>query len=103
VFHWVELLARYSNFHEMDSLREVLRRIAAGDQTEAPGLVGASARWPPRNLRDRLEEADVQELVESYQTGSTIRALARRFMISESSVKRLLRQHGVKRRGTNDK
>ncbi|MGH3710198.1 MAG: helix-turn-helix domain-containing protein [Pseudonocardiaceae bacterium] len=52
-----------------------------------------------RRLRDRLSPDDVQDMIELYRLGSTARQVAEKFDVSLSSVKRLLRQHGVGREG----
>ncbi|MGH3808287.1 MAG: hypothetical protein ACRDRU_17020 [Pseudonocardiaceae bacterium] len=46
---------------------------------------------------DRLSEADLCSLVSGYLVGLTARELAERFKISKSSVKRLLRERGIRR------
>jgi hypothetical protein len=48
-------------------------------------------------VSDRLSEADLYGLVCGYRAGTTARELAEQFNISKSSVKRLLRERGVRR------
>jgi hypothetical protein len=43
-------------------------------------------------MTDRLSEADMEQLVNDFAAGTPKRELAKRFGISESSVKRLVRQ-----------
>jgi transposase len=45
--------------------------------------------------RDRLGEADTERLIAAFTAGTSKRKLAGRYGISESSVKRLIRQHGA--------
>jgi AraC-like DNA-binding protein len=54
---------------------------------------------PPRNLRRRLTPQAIEELVARYTAGEQTPALSRAFGISESSVRRLLRDEGVTLRG----
>lgn len=85
----MDLLVRYSN-HE-DELRRVagvLRRIDQGDHDNEPGLAIAASQ--PRGLA-KLNDGDVRNLVASFRAGKTKKALAERYGISESSVKRLMR------------
>jgi len=46
----------------------------------------------PRRVVDRLGEDVVREMIETRRAGAKLRDVAERFGISESSVKRLLRQ-----------
>lgn len=58
------------------------------------------AGWPHEQPqgRVRLGEERLAELVEDRKAGMQMGKLAQRYGISESSVKRLLRAHGVSRR-----
>ncbi|WP_390623907.1 helix-turn-helix domain-containing protein [Fodinicola feengrottensis] len=49
-------------------------------------------------ISDRLDEAAVSTLIASYRSGVTAVELAKRFDISKSSVKRILRERSVRRR-----
>ena len=46
----------------------------------------------PRRVVDRLEEDAVGEMIEMRQTGVKVKDVAKRYGISESSLKRLLRE-----------
>jgi FixJ family two-component response regulator len=48
-----------------------------------------------QHVSDRLSETDEQQLVVAFTAGTSKRKLAERYGISESSVKRLIRQHGA--------
>jgi DNA-directed RNA polymerase specialized sigma24 family protein len=55
-------------------------------------------RWA---VAHRLAADDLQAVVDSYRAGATARELAGRFSISESSVKRLVRRAGCRKRGVS--
>lgn len=48
-------------------------------------------RW---RMVDRLSKADIEQLIAAFGAGTPKRELAERYDISESSIKRLIRQHG---------
>ncbi|MGH3937397.1 MAG: helix-turn-helix domain-containing protein [Pseudonocardiaceae bacterium] len=50
-----------------------------------------------RRLRDRFSSEDLQSMIDLYRSGTTASQVAERFKVSERSIKRLLRQHGVRR------
>jgi hypothetical protein len=52
----------------------------------------STVQW---RLGDRLYEADMERLIAAFTAGTPKRKLAERYGISESSVKRLIRQHGA--------
>jgi hypothetical protein len=54
--------------------------------TQSPG------QW---RVGDRLSQADTERLLAAFSAGTSKRKLAERYGISESSVKRLIRQHGT--------
>jgi DNA invertase Pin-like site-specific DNA recombinase len=49
-------------------------------------------------VSDKVTDEDVRRLLERYRSGVTARKLVEEFGISESSVKRLLRKHGARRK-----
>jgi hypothetical protein len=51
-----------------------------------------SREW---RVSDRLGEPDMTALVAVFEAGTVKRRLAEQYAISESSVKRLIRQHGA--------
>ena len=76
-----------------------MERVRVGDG-QKPGA-GRSVRsdQAPRVWRvsDRLDEADLRSLGSGYSAGTTARELVEQFHISKSSVKRLLRERGIRR------
>lgn len=54
-------------------------------------------------LKDRLSDEKIDELVTAFQTGVAKHALAERYGINIKSVKKLLRERGVKRKSRWDK
>jgi FixJ family two-component response regulator len=98
----VDLLVAYSN---RSDLREQLQQVAvilseAARQDDEPdssadGEVRSATRW--WSLRDRFSPEDLQIMIDLCKTGTTARQVAEKFNVSERSVTRLLRQHGVHR------
>jgi DNA invertase Pin-like site-specific DNA recombinase len=77
----------------------------AGDRSGLPGLEAVGRppdgdRTPPtrRRLSDRLSSAAIAELIQRFRAGETVMALAGAFEISRTSVKKILRERGVRRR-----
>ncbi|MGH3807522.1 MAG: helix-turn-helix domain-containing protein [Pseudonocardiaceae bacterium] len=64
----------------------------------ADGKVSAYAAIRSRRLRDRLSPGDVKTLIDLYRSGATAKQVAEKFGVSLRSVKRLLHQHGVRRK-----
>ncbi len=96
----MELLHRYSNRPDLlNPLVSVLEKIKNGtlDEDEpnlAPVRGNEAGVW---RVVDRLSPSDVLTLIESYQAGSTARLLAEQYSVSTATVKRLLREHGVRK------
>jgi len=89
----VEVMRRYSNFPDLlKSVQKVLRRIEEDDQTDEPGVQSTGQGGGLVPVRERLSETDLVELVASFQAGTPKHALATRYGISLSSVKRVLRK-----------
>ena len=61
--------------------------------------VSAESVVRSRRLRDRFSPVDLQAMVDLYRSGVTARRVAEKFEVSLRSVKRLLREHGVRREG----
>ena len=96
----MDLLIAYSKrLDRVSELVSAVERVRVGDG-QKPGA-GHSVRsdQAPRVWRvsDRLDEADLRSLVSGYSAGTTARELAEQFHISKSSVKRLLRERGIRR------
>jgi transcriptional regulator of aromatic amino acid metabolism len=75
-----------------------LDKIKNGVPDTDDDLVSVSGNQPGVwRVTDRLSPSDIQVLVESYRTGSTAKVLAERYSVSTTTVKRLLREHGVRK------
>jgi len=59
-------------------------------------------RTTPKKLHDRLSDQKIDELITAFKTGVPKRVLAERYGINIISVKKLLRERGVKRRSRWD-
>jgi FixJ family two-component response regulator len=99
----VGVLRHYSNrpdlLQQLQSAAVILLDVGRGGGVDADGEASACGVIRSRRLRDRLSPGDVQAMIELYRSGSTARQVAEKFDVSLSSVKRLLRQHGVGREG----
>lgn len=97
----MELLHRYSNRDDLlKPLASVLNRVSdEPSATEDEGqLVSADGPAPrPWLVSECLSPMDVKTLVASYLAGSSSRALAEQYGIGQTSVKRLLREHGARK------
>lgn len=97
----VELLTRYSNNSTLlDDLRHARQAAVSVDLDDEPELGGdrravSQAGW---RVADRLPENGFRELVNCYRSGMTARELAEKLSISHSSVKRILRMAGARKR-----
>lgn len=94
-------MTRYSNNPTLlDDLRNAREPALNPVGEDEPGLGGAhrasGRRWA---LTHRLPPGDRQAVVDGYRAGATVRELAERFSISESSVKRVLRRAECRKRG----
>jgi hypothetical protein len=99
----VDLCRRYANRTDLlGPLVSVLEKIKhAGTPaigcnnpiTSTPGRV-AKRNW---RVRDRLSETQLDELVEAYQSGTTICELAERFGLGTTTVKRALKDREATR------
>jgi DNA invertase Pin-like site-specific DNA recombinase len=97
---WVELVRRYSNRADLQERLAQARsksRRPDGQQHEAPGLSWGRTPGTRQRVRDRLTDADIELLIADFLAGTSKRVLAERYEISFSSVKRILRKHGVRR------
>ncbi|MCA1606047.1 MAG: hypothetical protein LC808_37265 [Actinobacteria bacterium] len=86
-------------------LLEQLRKMAAIlSDTRGDGAAGTFEKsvtavhaMRSYRLRDRFSTDDLHTMIESYECGATAHQVAERFGVSESSLKRLLRQNMVTR------
>jgi DNA-directed RNA polymerase specialized sigma24 family protein len=96
----VDLLMSYSKRVDLtSSLFTAVDRVRDANQAEPAGALSVRSEQAPRGWRvtDRVTEEGLSELVSAFRHGATIRELAERYGISESSVKRRLRAQGVGR------
>src|ERR1700734_3961319 len=78
-----------------DALVSAVRQLQqAQAQTGEPVLSVRSTQAPSQwRVGDRRSQADTERLIDAFVAGTSKRRLAERYGISESSVKRLIRQH----------
>ena len=97
----MELLRRYSNRPELvEPLRAVLKRLKVDSPDASPeGNVAAVTSAPSTvwRLRDRLTEAQVEQLIAEYQAGATLKQVAARYGLGMTTIKRLLRRRRSRR------
>lgn len=97
----MELLTRYSNNSTLlDDLRHARQAAVSVDLDDEPELGGdrravSQTGW---RVTDRLPVDGLREVVQYYRSGMTARELAEKFSISHSSVKRILRRAGARKR-----
>jgi len=96
----VELERRYSNRFDLhERLAEVCRKARErSDHDDEDTDVGArSSAARPWSIRNRLSNDDILQIIAEFLAGTSKRLLAERYAISVTSVKTILRQHGVRR------
>jgi hypothetical protein len=96
----VEVATHYSNTPDLlVDLRHTIETVTGttveDDESDVSVTAPADRSW---HVRERLSSADIDQLVESFEAGSTILELVARYGIGQTSVKRLLRERGVRRR-----
>jgi uncharacterized alpha-E superfamily protein len=95
----VDLVQAYSKRRDLaDTLVSAVQQLRKA-QAQTEGLV-QSVRSAPLSTRqwrigDRLSQDDREQLLAAFTAGTSKRKLAERYGISESSVKRLIRQQGA--------
>lgn len=92
----MELVRRYSNRLDLrDQLAEVRSRARQLAGQEPP----AAEAWGrvPGGQRGRLTDADVKQLIADFLAGTPKWALAETYMVCLTTVKNILRKHGVRR------
>jgi hypothetical protein len=98
----VDLLLSYSKRPDIaDDLAAVLDKLDRAKRDQSAKPMSVKSEKPPtvRRVSDRLSEADIQRLIARYRQGATGRELAVEFKLGLTSVKLLLRERGVRRRG----
>jgi hypothetical protein len=97
----VELLSRYSNQPDIAKplvkLMQLVATEPAADAERSPLVLADDSRPPALPFAARLSEAEVQTMIKSYLDGRTRVELAADFAVSDCTIKRLLRQHGVRK------
>jgi hypothetical protein len=79
-------------------LRKVAVILPGGGQDDIAGAkVTTECVTRSRRLRDRFFSDDLQTMIDLYRSGMTAKKVAEKFGVSYRSIKRLLRQHGVRR------
>jgi hypothetical protein len=78
-------------------LRRWSEHVERGESLPTPELPTHPA-YRTWRVRDKLTDEDVQTLIRDFSAGIAKHLLAERYSISLGSVKRLLKQHGVRRR-----
>lgn len=63
----------------------------------------SSYHAPKWRVRDRLSERDIADLIAAFKSGTPKHVLSKRYGIAERSLKRLLREEGVKRKSRWDR
>lgn len=88
----VEVLGRYSNLREQgERIHELLEIVPKAN-------VEVDLRTP-KQLQHRLETSEIQRLEQAYESGATLRELAREFQIHRTTAADLLERAGIARRG----
>ena len=96
----MDLLIAYSKRLDLlSSLVSAVGQLRAADayESERGRSVCSEQSASVWRVSDRLSETDLCSLVSSYRAGTTARELAEQFNISKSSIKRLLRERGLRR------
>ncbi len=86
------LLHTYSNTPELlTTLGSVIWTVRRAEVQDEPGLPSTERAW---RLRDRLNEAEMDAVVTSYYSGTSVAQLARQYGINRWSVNKLVRERG---------
>jgi len=97
----VDLVQAYSKRRDLadalvSSVQQLRQAQKQGDgQASSERSARPSSLW---RIGDRLADADAEQPIVAFTAGTPKRQLAERYCISESSVKRLIRQHGASNR-----
>ena len=93
----MELVRRYSNRTDLlERLAEARLRVRQRGEREPDASEVAWGRVPGMR-RNRLTDADEQCLIGEFRAGTPKWALAETYAVSLSTVKNILRKHGVRR------
>jgi hypothetical protein len=83
-------------------VRYVRNNPGAHEQPLKPDPALPSYHAPRWRVRDRLSEQDIAEIVKAFKAGKAKHVLAKRYGINLRSLKKLLREEGVKRKSWRD-
>jgi hypothetical protein len=83
------------------SLVRYLQRYDNGplSPTVPPASEAPSQPYQPWSLDRRFSEADIQTIISEFLSGTPKHELARRYSVSLSGIKNLLRRRGIRRDG----
>jgi hypothetical protein len=98
----VDLMRAYLNRQDLaDALVSAVWQLQkAQARTGEPAFSMRSTQSPSQwRVGDRLSKTDTEQLIAYFAAGTSKRKLAERYGIGESSVKRLIRQHGPSKPG----
>jgi hypothetical protein len=86
------------------SLVRYLRQYEGVDAAASalPASEATSQQYQPWSLDRRLTEADIQTIIAEFLSGTPKHELARRYSVSLSGIKNLLRRRGIRRAGRRD-
>jgi hypothetical protein len=95
---WVDLSRLRLNTCLVAYLHRCADAIGQGRALPAPAVRPSVYTAPKRHLRDRPTADEVEQLLADYRAGVPRRNLAQRYGISISSLARLVRRRGLRRR-----
>lgn len=84
------------------SLVRYLRQYEGMDASMLPTAEATSQQYRPHAIDRRLSETDIQTIIAEFLSGTPKHELARRYSVSLSSIKSLLRRRGIRRDGRQD-
>jgi hypothetical protein len=88
----VHLLHTYSNTPDLlTDLQTVTKTVNRADLQDEPTLPSTERAW---RIHDRLSEADMDAVVASYYSGTSVTQLTRQYNINHWSVNKLVRERG---------
>ena len=83
----------------LERATSIIKKIETTDSHEGTSYIEqtAAAKWNAWQVVDRLSVEDIKALVEAYIAGTTARELAVQYGIGMTTVKRVLRERGIRR------
>lgn len=98
------LLVALSELRLNSSLVRYLRQYEGVDAAASalPAPEASSQQYQPWSIERRLSEADIQTIIAEFLSGTPKHELARRYSVSLSGIKILLRRRGICRDGRRD-